>query len=220
LKAQYEAAVGNEDAQESILDQLKSLLGSEPIPAVQLAAAQVLLSAGHTKEALGAVHLGATMEHIATVLQIYLKLDRLDLAQNQLEMLKQTDEDAVLTQLSSVFVNLTIGKMGAADAIHSLNSLTEQYGASPLLLNLMAAALMQQGDFSGAEQKLQECLREHGEIPCPDTLVNLICAQVHQNKSPQEYVQKMQMEYPNHTFCTGLERVTQAFDRESIKYKV
>ena len=220
LKGQYHAAEGNEAAQESIVDQLKSMVASSQEPSVQLTAAQVLLHAGQTKEALQCVHLGTTMEHIGLVLQIYLKMDRLDLAKQQLSLLRQADEDAVLTQLSAVYIHLAVGSTGAADAMHGMNSLTEQYGPSAVLLNLMACAMIQKGDFAGAEGKLQECLRDHPEVPIPDTLVNMIVCLVQQNKSPDEMVGLMKQQYPSHAFCVGLDRVVGAFDREAIKYKV
>lgn len=187
---------------------------------VQLTAAQVLLASDHTKDALQCVHQGTTMEELAVVLQIYLKIDRLDLAKHQLQVLRKKDEDAVLTVLGSVYCNLATGSTGAAEAVHALNSLTEQYGASPLLLNLMACALMQQGDFGAAEEKLQECLRDHSDIVIADTLVNMIGCCVQQNKPVDDYVSQMKQQYPAHHFCAGLDRVTAAFDREAIKYHV
>ena len=220
LKAQFETAMGNEAAQSSIIDQLKTLAASNPVPAVQLTTSQVLLAAGQTKEALQQVFMGSTMEHMSMILQIYLKLDRLDLANQQLSALKQKDEDAILTQLGSVYVSLATGSSGAGDAVHVLNSLTEQYGASPFLLNLMAAGLMMQGEYGAAETKLQECLRDFNEVVIPDTLVNMIVCNVQQNKSPDEFIGKLKTQFPTHPFNAGLDRVTGAFERESIKYKV
>ena len=220
LKAQYEASAGNEAAQGSIMDQLKALSASSPDPSVQLTTSQVLLSAGQTKEALQQVFQGSTMEQVAMVLQICLKLDRLDLAKQQLTALKQKDEDSILAQLGSVYVSLATGASGAGDAVHVLNSLTEQYGASALLLNLMAAGLMMQGEYTAAEAKLEECLRDFNEVVIPDTLVNMIVCSVQQNKSPDEFVGKLKNQFPMHPFNAGLDRVLSAFDRESIKYKV
>lgn len=220
FKAQFDAAAGNESVQEPIVNQIKTLVGSHPTASVQLTASQVLLAAGQTKEALQCIHLGSTMEQIEMKLQIFIKIDRLDLAREQLQLLKQADEDSILAQLGSVYVHLATGSTGSADAVHSLNSLTEQYGPSTLLLNLMACALMQQGDFSGAEQKLEECVRDHPETPMADTLLNLICCSVHQNKSANDYVAQMKQQYPTHAFLSGLDRVTSAFDREAVKYKV
>lgn len=221
LKAQYELAMGSEEAQTMLVDQLKSLAASNPSPSIQLTAAQVLLSAGQTKEALQQVYLGATMEHISMILQIYLKLDRLDLAKQQYDALRRADEDAVLTQLANVYVSLASGSSGAADALHALNSLTEQYGSSPLLLNLTAAGLMSQGDFAGAQVKLEECLRDFSDVVMiPDTLINLITCAVQQNKSSGELIGQMKDQFPTHPFCANLDRVVAAFDREAIKYKV
>ena len=220
LKGQFEAAVGNEAARETAVNQLKSMVASAGDPSVQLTAAEVLLAFGQTKEAMQCVHLGATMEHLAVVLQIYLKLERLDLAKKQLEALRRADEDAILTQLSAVYVGLATGSTGAPDAVHTMDSLMEQYGPSSFLLNLMAVALMQKGDFAAAEGKLDECLRDHPEAPIPDTLVNLIACLVQQNKPVETYVSQMKQQYPTHAFCVGLDRVNGAFDREAIKYKV
>jgi coatomer protein complex subunit epsilon len=182
----------------------------------------MLLSAGQTKEALQLVYNASTMEQGLQALQIYLKLDRIDLARQALEALSAKDEDSILAQLGSVYLNLALGSSGAADAIHALNSLSEQYGSSPLLLNLMACALLQQGDYAGAEDKLLECLREHASDASlrAETLVNLICAGTHQQKGVDEHVRRMQAEHPDHPFCAGLGRVTSAFEREAVKYKV
>ena len=174
------------------------------------------------------VHKGYTkehMEHMAMALQIYLKLDRLDLAKKKLLFLQYADEDAILTQLGSVYCSLATGSTGAADAVHALNSLTEQYGASSLLANLQACAYLQSGDYAAAEEVLQDCLREQQQQqfpPVPDTYINLIACAVQQNnhKATTDYVCQMKQHYPKHSFCAGLERVTAAFDRESVKYKV
>ena len=221
LKAQFELASGNEAAQTGYVDQLKTLAASNPNPSIQLTTSQVLLAAGQTKEALQQVHLGATMEHIAQVMQIYLKLDRLDLAKQQYNLLRQADEDAILTQLANVYVSLATGSKGAPDAVHGLNSLTEQYGASPLLLNLMAVGFMLQGDYDNAQSKLEECIRDFSDVAViPDTLVNLIVCNVQQNKPADELVAQMKDQFPAHPFCANLDRVVSAFDREAIKYKV
>lgn len=221
LQAQYEAANGNASVQETILDQLKSLLGGTTAdPSVQLTVASVLLSAGQTKEALQAVHSASTNEQALLLLQIYLKMDRLDLASQQAQKLRTADEDSIPAQLANVYVSLARGSSAAGDALHLLTSLSEQYGNSPLLLNLQACAYLQQGDYVAAEQALDECVMEFGSSPLPDTLVNRIACCVHQNKSPAEFVAQLQQAYPTHPFCEGLERVTTAFDREAIKYKV
>lgn len=56
------------------------ILQSGSTSTLQLIAAMVYMHEGDTKEALRCVHLGTTMEHLALTVQIFLKMDRLDLA--------------------------------------------------------------------------------------------------------------------------------------------
>lgn len=203
------------------MDQLKSLAAnSTGVAGAQLAAAQVFLEAGLNKDALQCVNGAATMEHSALVLQVYLRIDRLDLAQQQLRQLKAADEDAILTQLGAIYCNLATGSSGAADALHGVNTLLEQYGASPLLANLCACSLMQQGNYAEAEGRLQECLQEFPENIIPDTLINMIVCSQHQQKATQPWLTQMKTTYPLHSFCAGVDRVQAAFEREVGKYKV
>ena len=162
---------------------------------------------------------GSSLETTLLTLQIHLKLDRIDLATKQYQKLQKMDEDSILCQLASVYLHLAQGQAKAGDAIHTLNSLTEQYGSCPQLANLLACALLQQGDYSGAEQALQEALQDTESV-LPDTLINLIVASVQQNKPCESYITQLQQNYPWHPFCAGLERVTSAFDREAVKYHV
>lgn len=227
LKAQFEAAIGDEGRRSRIVDQLKALAqGEDANSTAQLAAAQVLLQENQVAAAYQCVANSSMssggMEHVALKLQILLKIDRLDLAKELIQQLRTVDEDSIITQLCSVYVHLAEGRSGAADAEHTLNMLSEQYGPSTFLLNLTACALISAGNYAGAETKLQECLNDHLDTGCADTLVNLITVYIHQNKVQQAYqtVQELKMNYPNHPFHAGLERVTSAFDREAIKYKV
>jgi coatomer protein complex subunit epsilon len=215
LKAQYEFS---KDA--SIVQQVQALVaGQLDNPSVQLTAAHVFLQAGMKKEALQCVHQGATLEHISTLLQIYLQLDRLDLAQQQLQLLKRTDEDSILTQLGGVYVALATGSSVAQDAVHTLSQMSEQYGPSVFLLNLTACAFLQQGNYAAAEQKLMQAQQEFGATDA-DTLVNLIVASQYQQKPTAALVQSLKSQYPTHFLAKGLEMVEGAFDRESMKYKV
>ena len=211
---------GTEDAKSAVVDQLKVLSGSSATPGVQLVAAQVFLEAGLTKEALQCVHLGSTMEHIALCLQLYLRIDRLDLAQQSLRQMKQADEDAILTQLGGIYCNMYIGTSGAPDALHSVSALLEQYGPSPLLFNLMAGAMILKGSYAEAEQRLQECLQEFPDNILPDTLINMIVCSQHQQKPTAPWLAQIKSTYPAHPFCQGVDRVQAAFDREVGKYKV
>lgn len=202
-----------------MIPQLQSMVGDGVDPSTQLVAAHVFLQAGMKKEALQCVHQGRTLEQISCALQIYLQLDRLDLAQKQLHMLRQKDEDSILTQLGAVHVALATGSSTSKDALHTLNQMSEQYGPSILLLNLMACAYLQAGQYAQAEAKLEQARQEFGANDS-DTLVNLIVACQYQQKPTEALVQTLKQFYPQHFLSKGLEMVEGAFDRESLKYRV
>ena len=125
----------------------------------------------------------------------------------------------MLTQLASVHVALATGSSMAGEAVHTLNQISEQYGPSPMLLNLMACAHMQAGNYSEAEGRLAQA-REEFSANDADTLVNLIVASQYQHKPIGEYVAALKEQYPNHFLSKGLDTVDGAFDREAIKYRV
>jgi coatomer protein complex subunit epsilon len=218
LKAKYETASSDSEKQ-GFVQQLQTMLGDGVTPSVQLTAAHVFLASDLKKEALQCVHLGTTMEHISCAMQLYLQVDRIDLAQQQLAQLKRADEESILTQLSGVQLALATGSFAAKDALHSLNQLSEQYGPSTFLLNLMACACLQQGQYAMAEQRLEQARQEFSANDA-DTLCNLIVACQYQDKPTAPLVAELKSRFPSHFLAKGLEIVEGAFERESIKYRV
>mmetsp|Transcript_15049 Transcript_15049/g.18878 ORF Transcript_15049/g.18878 Transcript_15049/m.18878 type:complete len:294 (+) Transcript_15049:141-1022(+) len=204
----------------TIISSLQTLLQSSPSTSVQLTASHIFLQHNQTRDALQCVHLGTTMEHLAVSLQIYLKMDRLDLAESQLRLMKQADEDSILTQLSSAYLAIATGRSTAKDAIHYLNSLSEQYGPSPMLLNVTAVGYMTMGNYEGAESALSEAQQEGGSV---DTLINLVVCYTQMGKGMDvvgPLLGKLKGEHKEHPFVKGLEMVEGAFEREAGKYAV
>lgn len=214
LQAQYHS--GNI----SVVPKLQTMLGDGVSPATQLYAAQVFLIAGMKKEALQAVIGGRSLEQVALTALIYIQLDRLDLAQKQIKLMQQQDEDSVLTQLMQVYVGLAQGSSKAKDALHVLQQLSEQYGGSILLLNLTATAYLQSGQYALAEARLEQARQEFNAVTDADTLVNLIVAYQYQQKPTKDLVAQLKRSHPNHFLVKGLEMVEGAFERESLKYRV
>lgn len=222
LQAHYEALAstsGSEAKTQPFVLQLQSMLGDGVSPSVQLTAAHVFLQAGMKKEALQCVHLASTLEHLSLCVQIYIMLDRLDLAKQSLQKMRKSDEDSMLTQLTSVHVALASGSSMAGEAIHTVNQLSEQYGPSPMLLNLSACAYMQAGKYAEAESKVEQARLEFSATDV-DTLVNSIVVSQYQQKPIGEFIVALKQRYPNHFLAKGLDTVQGAFDRESVKYRV
>ena len=230
LSAKYNSPATPESSKSNIISDLQQLVADPSVsPTVQLIAAQTFLAHGEmTKEALACVHLGSTMEHLALCTQIYIRMERLDLAKKTLEIMKKADEEAILTQLCSVYTNLAAGRSEVEDAIHTLGSLTEQYGNSPFLLNLNASAYLIAARYDAAEKSLLEAIAEEQQQnsssgASSDTLINLVVCYQHLGRGMKviaPLLDQLKSGYPNHPFVQGLNRVEGAFERESVKYKV
>lgn len=165
------------------------------------------------------------MEHLSMCILIYIKIDRLDLAEQSLDLLKQADEDSVLAQLGCAHLSVAYGRSKAEDAVHILSGLSEQYGPSVLLLNSLAVANMVGGKYELAEGNLNEALQQSSSgganAEDADTLVNLVVCMQHMGKSSNEigkYLGMLREGHGGHPFVQGLVQVEGAFERESHKY--
>ena len=234
-KAQYEAAVGNESVQESVYDQMKSWASSHPtVVTVQLCTAQIALMANEVSYAHQLVSSSPSSSHpecMALKVQIYLKIDRIDLAQKELVQLQKTaGEESVLVELCTIYIGLMTGRSIGNDMEHRITTLCEQYGPSVYLLNLLGLAYMVQGNATAAESKLQECQRDFQEEMTPlqksETLINS-CTVTYQQpvksmvdgpKLVQEILTSATPTYSSIQFQSNYERVTMAYDREAVRY--
>jgi hypothetical protein len=162
------------------------------------------------------------MEHLAMCVQIYIKIDRLDLANESLNLLKQADEDSILAQLAAAYLAIAKGSSTSADAVHILGGLSEQYGPSIMLLNCMAVANMVGGKYESAEGNLKEVMSEEfGGSNDADALVNIVVCGQHLGRKLADlepYLNALKAVHADHPFVQGLVQVEGAFEREASKY--
>jgi len=172
------------------------------------------------KESLRVLKKGANMEQHAMLVQLYLRMDRPDLAQAQLKTMKAADEDHTLSQLATAWVAIsTPGK--ALDAAYIYDELIDKYSTTAMLLNGLAAAKMQLNKFEEAETQLQEALNKAPSDP--DTLANLITVSHHLQR-PQNvinrYLSQLKTKAPNHELVTLMASFESAFDRTATNLSV
>ena len=125
---------------------------------LSLVSAILYLHDNNVKDAIKSLRNPKTMEHHALLVQLYLKMDRLDLALKELKILKTKDEDACLSQLSTAWTNLYSGGSKCQEASYIYDELIDKYGGSAILLNGLAVSKMHQGAYEEAETALQEAL--------------------------------------------------------------
>ena len=186
---------------------------------LQLIAALIYMHEDNTKEALRCIHLGATMEQLALSTQIYLKMNRLELASKTVKMMQQADEDATLTQLALAWIHMASGGAKLQEAAYIFDELAGKFEPTSMLLNGQAVANIHLGKFEEAERLLVEALSKGQNDP--NTLVNIICCFQHQGKPMDlvtRYVNQLKSVAPEHAFVKQLTTVGGAFQRVAETY--
>ena len=121
----------------AVLAQLDALLTGPQTgnpSTLQLIAAIIYLHEDNAKDALRCVHLGVTMEHLALATQIYLKINRPELASKTTRTMQQADEDATLTQLAVAWTHLAAGGAKLQEAAYIFDEVRRGRGAGPCFL--------------------------------------------------------------------------------------
>lgn len=90
---------------------------------LQLISAILYIHDDNVKDAMRCIYKTSSMEQHALLVQLYLRVDRLDLATRQHKVMKGIDEDSVLTAVAGAWVNLASGGAKVQEAAYT-------YGAS------------------------------------------------------------------------------------------
>eukprot|EP00898_Chlorokybus_atmophyticus_P004384 jgi/Chlat1/4947/Chrsp32S04941 len=156
------------------------------------------------------------LELMATSIQAYLRMDRVDIAEKELRNMQSVDDDHTLTQLSTAWVNLAVGGPKTQEAFYIFQELGDKYTWTVRLKNGSALASMQMGHYEEAERDLLEALNKDSNNL--DTLANLVVADLHVGKPVTRYLNQIRTSGPNHAFAKRINAMEAAFDRAAQQF--
>lgn len=187
-------------------------------PTLQLVGGQMFLAAGDTTEALRAVRFGSTVEMVGFAAQVYLRMNRLDLADKAVTRMASMDDDSTLSQLAAAWAHLAHGGARCQEAAYVFQELVDKFGASALLQNGLACAYLHMGRFEEADKLLVDASTKGASA---DTLVNQVCCAQHLQKPAEvtaRYVKQLQRAAPDHPWVEQYNLVDAAFDKAAAGY--
>lgn len=160
------------------------------------------------------------LECIAMAVQIYLQLDRVDLARKEVKLFKAWADDATLAQLIESLVDVyTGGEEKYQEAFYIFEEIATNNAATSKLLTGKAVARMHVRKFDEAEAALLEALNKNPNDP--DTLANMVVVstalQKQQSAILQHYSQLVDVA-PSHPLVQELQLKDSLFDRCASRY--
>ncbi|KAF8653534.1 hypothetical protein AX16_003899 [Volvariella volvacea WC 439] len=190
---------------------------------VRVLAGIAFARAGEVEEALET--LGSEtedLEAVAVIVQIYLFINRPDLAKKEFERAKRWAEDDLLLQLIESTIGLVTGKDGYSN---TSSFYTEQLGnpslTSPHLLTARGVTRILRNEIPEAKSDLEEALSQQPDDA--ETVAALVVASglgIAKRAEADELWSQFQSKYPEHPLVQDVEEHSSKFDEAAAKYTV
>ncbi|KAI8869709.1 hypothetical protein GQ42DRAFT_24948 [Ramicandelaber brevisporus] len=209
----------------SVTQTLESTPANLLNPIAVLIAASALYDAGEYEQALRYLaHHPRHLECAFLTTQIYLAINRIDLAQRSIADIKSWAEDAPIAQLIEAIVNLSVGgDTKYTEALYAFEELAQGSGISggptTQLLNWQAVANMQLGRLSEAEGLLTTAINKSDSDA--NTLANLTVLGLLQHKPAAtlaQYKTQLTASTPDHVLLQNIARQNELFDAAAAQY--
>jgi tetratricopeptide (TPR) repeat protein len=193
----------------------------------QLLGSLVCFEAKNYKEALKYVHKGhESLEMLAMQVQIYLRIERADLASKVVKAMQDIDDDDTLTTLAASWLYIAQGGDKVTEAFFLLQELVEKFGPSTSVLTSMGVCQLLLKKFTEAFAHLKQARDlavQNKEKVSADTLVNSIVCLQHLRKPPEviaRITNELKQSSPNHAWLKKSTDMEAAFEKYAQTYKL
>jgi len=190
---------------------------------VRVLAGTAFARAGEVEEALETLGSDTEdLEAVALIVQIYLSINRVDLAKKQFERSKRWAEDDLLLQL----IESTIGLVTGKDNYSNTSSFyTEQLGnpslSSPHLLTARGVTRIMRGEIQEAKSDLEESLEQQkGNVETEAAYAVVAGLGALKKKEADEFWLKLIADYPSHPLVQDVTQKADMFDQYASAYAV
>ncbi|CDO73324.1 hypothetical protein BN946_scf185008.g87 [Trametes cinnabarina] len=243
-----EADHANEEARDAALEQLRDLCvevegDDEDVSdwekgTVRVLSAIAFARAGEIEEALETLGAGADTHNleaiadvvpvfshsVAYIVQIYLSINRADLARKEFERAKRWAEDDLLLQHIEASIGLVTGRDAYSDAQAFFSEqLANPSLTSPRLLTARGVARLLRGELAAAKSDLEEAAVQMGGRPDAETLgAQTVAAGLGAAKTAEadQLFSRLSTEHPSFPLVLDLERKAYLFDELATKFNV
>jgi len=215
--------LSNDSKKNVIVTELDSQLGSLNVtnPLDILLIANIYVNAENYETALKVLYnvdSTSSLECSALAVEIYLKLDRIDLAKKEVKKMIEIDEDAIITQLAIAWVSMSSGEK-LQDAYFTFQEQADKHSGTTSLLNSQAVCQINQGKYDEAQTLLQEALDRDSNNP--DAMINMIVLNQHLGKPIEvsnRLISQLKDSHKDHPFVKDLSNKENEFLRISQNY--
>jgi coatomer protein complex subunit epsilon len=218
LLAQYLSDEGAKDTVISTLGQWLTDPACANNTTLALMATSVYQAEGNLVDALKCCHSTTSLELMAMSVQLFIKMDRPDVAEKKLKDMMAIDEDATCTQLAQAWVNLALGGNKVQEAFYIFQELGDKYTWTTRLHNGSAVCSMHMRRYDEAEKELLEALAKDSKDA--DTLANLVVVTLHLGKPSSRYLNQLKASDPNHASLKRTAQFEEAFDRAAQGFSI
>ncbi|KAF5387399.1 hypothetical protein D9757_005780 [Collybiopsis confluens] len=190
---------------------------------VRVLAGTAFARAGEVEEALETLGSDTEdLEAVAVIVQIYLSINRPDLAKKEYERSKRWAEDDLLLQLIESIIGLVTGKEGYHNPY---TFYTEQLGnpslSSPHILTARGVTRILRNEFPEAKSDLEESLEQHKEDTEALAASAVVSGLAMTKKGETDATglwNRLTIEYPTHPSVIDLANKSDIFDEAVAKY--